>query len=520
MKKIYLLIGLLLILWLTSCGTNNNNSVSNVKTVEKPKAVVVKKVVVPKKEILSIADLKNHNTDFNSMSANQEAYWYSRYNLGQLMSRAWFWEMMVPPKWAMPKMMAMVDSDFDMKKLKSWDFSYWDWDHFMPPKNPYLLKTVYTSWSSNFIKKINPKDFSTLRWDKAQMDTNYTGEAFWWMILKEWEWAKNFHNEGHFGKITDPRWAQWRMVWMILTTEAKAQTKSYVSLKKEWKIRMNETDRIVMLEAISSMYSLTSNKDKYPLTYDEKYSILAKKLSGDLYKELKDIKPSNLKNASLMVQATVWYLTKVQKDSSALNLDLKNDIDNLLSYKPVNASDKSYMIRWLVEWQRILKNDYGISNLFKDLVKDYDWKNGYFKSQTKYTIDDIGSILWALNALDIFKQKWVDSNLNKKLLTSVFESMVNLSGMMRSTPPIPVSKSKWEYEWMPKMNFGYPTIPKPPMAWWEFWVAPVFAWEIEFDTKTSSWKVSDDRFYTAWAMHAANEMIWFHHFEVNGFPEF
>jgi len=525
MKKIYLVTALLMLLWLASCNSDNTTWDENVQTPSFQKEVVVDKQVNTQKtnintKVLDIDDLKNHNSNFNIISVMQEGYWYSRYNLGQLMSRAWFWEMMVPPAWAMLKMMAMIDGDFDMKKLKAWDFSYWDGDHFMPPKNPHLVKTVYTSWIPNFTQKINPKDFATLRWDQSKIDKNYTWESFGWMILKEWEWAKNFHNEGHFGKVTDPRWAQWRMVWMILTTEVKAQTKSYVALKKEWKIRMNERDKIVMLEALSSMYSLTSNKDKYPLTYDEKYSALSKKLSGDLYKELKDIKPSNLKNASLMIQSTVWYLTEVQKDKSMLGVDLKNDINNLLTYTPINATEKAYMIRWLVEWQRILNVDLWISNLFTSLVKDYDWKNGYFKSQTKYTIDDVWSILWALNSLRIFKQNQVDEKLNKKLFTSVFESLVNLSGMMRSTPPIPVSKSKWEYKGAPEMNFGYPTIPKPPMAWWKFWVAPVFAWEVEFNPEISSWKLSDERFYTAWAMHAANEMIWFHNFEVNGFPEF
>jgi len=282
MKKIYLVTALLMLLWLASCNSDNTTWDENVQTPSFQKEVVVDKQVNTQKtnintKVLDIDDLKNHNSNFNIISVMQEGYWYSRYNLGQLMSRAWFWEMMVPPAWAMLKMMAMIDGDFDMKKLKAWDFSYWDGDHFMPPKNPHLVKTVYTSWIPNFTQKINPKDFATLRWDQSKIDKNYTWESFGWMILKEWEWAKNFHNEGHFGKVTDPRWAQWRMVWMILTTEVKAQTKSYVALKKEWKIRMNERDKIVMLEALSSMYSLTSNKDKYPLTYDEKYSALSKK---------------------------------------------------------------------------------------------------------------------------------------------------------------------------------------------------------------------------------------------------
>jgi len=525
MKKIYLILALLGLLWLASCNSNNQKTDETVQIPEFEKNVVSNTNIVTqkeiiKKEVLDIADLKNHNPYFNIITVMQEGYWYSRYNLGQLMARAWFGEKMILPAGAIPKMMAMIDGDFDLEKFKSWDFSYWDGNHFMPPKNPYLVKTVYTSWIPSFTQKINPKDLATLRWDSSKMDKNYTWEAFGWMILKEWEWAKNFHNEGHFGKVTDPRWAQWRMTWMILTNEAKAQTKNYVSLKKQWKIRMNERDKIVMLEALSSIYSLTSNKEKYPLTYDEKYSSLVMSEAGKLYEELKNIKPSNLKNASLMVQASVWYLVKVKKDIPNLNTDLKKYINNLLTYTPKSATEKAYMIRWLVEWQRLLNANLWIDKLFTSLVKEYDWENGYFKSQTKYSIDDIWSILWALNALNNFPQNWIDKKLSKKLFVSVFESMVNLSGLMKSTPPVASWKDKWEYEGIPDINFGYPTIPKPPMAWWKFWVAPVFAWEVEFNPETSSWKVSDERFYTAGGMHAANEMIWFHKAQVNWFPEF
>jgi hypothetical protein len=68
---------------------------------------------------MSIAELKNHNPDFDRTAAEEQGYWYSRYALGQLMARAGYGEKMVPAAGAMPKMMAMVDADFDMEKLKA-----------------------------------------------------------------------------------------------------------------------------------------------------------------------------------------------------------------------------------------------------------------------------------------------------------------------------------------------------------------------------------------------------------------
>jgi len=42
---------------------------------------------------------------------------------------------------------------------------------------------------------------------------------------------------------------------------------------------------------------------------------------------------------------------------------------------------------------------------------------------------------------------------------------------------------------------------------------------VTFDSETENWTAIDRRFDTAGAMHAANEFIWLHHDEVNGFPE-
>ena len=42
---------------------------------------------------------------------------------------------------------------------------------------------------------------------------------------------------------------------------------------------------------------------------------------------------------------------------------------------------------------------------------------------------------------------------------------------------------------------------------------------MSFDPQTGQWTEIDRYFDTAGAMHAANEFIWLHHDEVNGFPE-
>ena len=93
--------------------------------------------------------------------------------------------------------------------------------------------------------------------------------------------------------------------------------------------------------------------------------------------------------------------------------------------------------------------------------------------------------------------------------------MVNKAGLQQSAPPIGIAKSPFEYENSPKIFFRYPTLPMPPMAGGKYGIAPVFASSVTFNGE--GWNVNR-RFDSAGAMHAANEMIWLHNDEINGFP--
>lgn len=81
-----------------------------------------------------------------------------------------------------------------------------------------------------------------------------------------------------------------------------------------------------------------------------------------------------------------------------------------------------------------------------------------------------------------------------------------------------IAKSPWEYEGEPESYFRYDGVTLPPMAGGEFGIAPVFATEVSL-LQNGIWTVTDGRFDSAGAMHAANEMIWLHYDELNGFPE-
>ncbi len=76
---------------------------------------------------------------FDSEAAEEEGYWYSRYNMGTLAMISGLGEVFMPDMDMMMQAMKMADADFDPMQ-KSTD--YGDGNHPMAPVNPSLLQVV------------------------------------------------------------------------------------------------------------------------------------------------------------------------------------------------------------------------------------------------------------------------------------------------------------------------------------------------------------------------------------------
>jgi len=164
--------------------------------------------------------------NFTGTDAEEEGYWYSRYNLGNLVMRSGMGASVIPDKAKIMKALAAVDADFNPAQMMTKNLKYGDGDHPMPPMNPALIKTVYKGGDSHYIRKFNPDNFFTQRWDEAKMDTSLTGVANGYTILKEVEWARQFHVDEHFGTPKSDFGAYWRFVGMMMSMNAKMQAKS------------------------------------------------------------------------------------------------------------------------------------------------------------------------------------------------------------------------------------------------------------------------------------------------------
>lgn len=460
---------------------------------------------------------------FTSTDAEEEGYWYSRYNLGNLAMRSGLGDVVMPDKAVMMMAIAAVDADFDAAKFKAGDFAYGDGDHVKPPMNAAPIATVYKSGDPHFITKFNPADFATQRWDPAGMDTALTGAANGYAIMKEVEWARQFHVDDHFGTPEADFGAYWRFVGMMMNMNARMQAMSFIKTSDGYDL--SDGGDAVMLMALSDLQDLLgadrlANSDVPNRYHDADAAGAVAEAADTLFHRVNAGHPEGIPAQARTIKALVWYAAKTS------NLDHKHKalkqivaLANSLEHSsPTNAADRAHVLAGLVEAHRTLGvDDGGIARVAAAFLDDFNADTGGFDSQTVYTIDDVGTIMGTLNALRIFETATVDADQVNEIFTSFWENAVNRSGLQMSAPPIKVAKSPFEYEGEPESFFRYgPSQPVPPMAGGEFGIAPVFATSVKL--ADGAWSVVDGRFDSAGAMHASNEMIWFHYDEINGFP--
>jgi hypothetical protein len=457
--------------------------------------------------------------EFTKTIAEEEGYWYSRYNMGNLAMMSGLGETFMPEMSMMEAMIAMADTNPD------------DGDVPMPPVNASLLKSVYASGDPHYVQAIDMMDFGTQRWDPATFDKTITPRAMGWLIIKEIEWAKQFHVDEHFGTPSDNFGAQWRFVGMVITAEAKMQTQYALEMLMNADGLFANSDgtvdyagQWVMLEALSNMGGAlgaealpNSDSNRY---YDEMASGMFLGAADMLFGALADRQPADVEEYSLAIQALVWYAANTTNaDNKAASIAKITEFGNSFStISTSNATENAFVIRGLIEAYRVSGDVTYLSTAaatYDALYADFNFSDGVFTSQSKYTIDDIGVLLGAVNSVILFAGDMVDQTQAEELFTAVYLNLVNKSGIQLSVPPLEVGKDKFEQA-HPELFYGYPTIPLPPMAGGDYGIAPVFASEITYTS--GQWEVTDPRFDSAGAMHTSNEFIWFHNDEVNGFP--
>ncbi|MFC2078055.1 hypothetical protein ACFLTM_04530 [Candidatus Bipolaricaulota bacterium] len=464
--------------------------------------------------IVGLGQTIGANPDFDLTAAEEEAYWYSRYNLGHLTMRAGMGDVFMPNPEMVEMMISIADADPD------------DGDTVSPPVNPALLRTVYAGGDPHWMQTADPADFATMRWDPESFDRRITGSALGWTIVKELEWAKQFHIDAHFGVPEDDFGAQWRFTGLVLTAMAKMQAAAWMDLHAAGEMVMvDDADPFVMLMAISNLAQLLgaeamphSDSNRY---LDLEVAKMFRRVADEQFDRViaMSTKEMSVKELSTAAQGLVWYAAATRDAKrQALALERIEALGLQLIAAPKNsAADIGYALRGMMEAYRVtgcVECLHASFDLLEELAVDFDEEHGIFRSQTTYTIDDVAAIVGGLNAVRLFGD--ADNRMVNRMLAGFFEGVVNLSGLQRSVPPIDSGKSLFEQD-DPVIFYGYPGIPLPGEVD-KFGAAPVFAASVTFDLDEGEWIEIDEGFDTAGAMHAANEFIWLHADEVNGFP--
>jgi hypothetical protein len=471
-------------------------------------------VVVAAAGFVGLGQTVGLNPDFDLTVAEEEAYWYSRYNLGHLTMRSGMGESFMPDPAMVEAMISIADADPD------------DGDTAVPPVHPALLRTVYAGGDPRWTQPADPDDFATMRWDPESFDTRITGSALGWTVVKELEWAKQFHIDAHFGTPEDDFGAQWRFVGLVLTAMAEQQATAWMELHAAGETAMaDDADPFVVLMAYSDLAAVLG-AEAMPHSATNRYrdveaAATFRTAAAEQFDRVLGVPIAGMavKELATAIQGLVWYASVTDDGNrQAIALERIEELgESLVAVPKRSAADRGYALRGLIEVHRVtgsIEALHAALDLVEELELDFDHAYGIFESQMTYTIDDVAAIVGGLNAARRFGD--ADDRLIGRMLTGFFEGAVNLSGLQRAVPPVASGKGAFEQE-DPEIFYGYPGLPLPDEIG-EFGAAPVFASSVTFDPDSGLWTEVDERFDTAGAMHAANEFIWLHADEVNGFP--
>lgn len=330
----------------------------------------------------------------------------------------------------------------------------------------------------------------------------------------------------------------------MLATMAKIQLQGYIAdLGSYEHSRAGDYALLTALSDAQSVYSAVVEADNQgpnaaPASYpaENRYAdATAASVFGQLaqaqFSRVLVSRPASTRDLSLAIQSVVCYAS-ISKDAS-VRADAKAAViawgNRLRRSEADGPAALAYQVRGLIEAGRVTgRNRYLISaaKAFGEMTENFDVVHGILQGTETLTIDDVAEIAGAFNAAKLWLGGWIDQVGATNLFGAWWEGTVNLSGLEISSPA--VNQMKGAYELLDPPGRGtvpqnildhrYPTVPLPPMAGGAHGVAPVFAASVTWDADDQTWRSADSHFDTAGAMHAADELIWFHSDEINGFP--
>jgi hypothetical protein len=468
---------------------------------------------------------------YSADTANEEAYWYSRYSMMTLTMQSGLGTA-IPMTPALQSMMMQWMAQVGAAPS----------DPVMPPMNATLLATIYAGGDPHYRTAPNQSDFSTLTWVGGAPVLTTESTAF--TIEKEIEWAKLFHRDGHFGQAgVDTFGSTQRFVGVLLANMAKMQVMAYEADASHY--RTTKAGDYALLTALSDGAAFYASSDQAndqgpaagPATYpaENRYNDPAaaaqfQMLADAAFSRVVASHPTTVRDLNLAIQSVVWYAATTHDPATlatarAALLRWGHQLADADAEGPAALANQ---VRGLIEVGRTTGRDSYLgaaAHAFRELTEHFDAVHGVLSGTHRLTTDDVGTIAGAFNAAGLFLGDRIDQTRATATYAAWWEGTVDQSGFEISSPA--VDQMKMPYELLdppgrgttpqPTLNYRYPTVPLPQDAGGTYGAAPVFAASITWTGH--HWVADHNWFDTAGAMHAANELIWFHSDEINGFPD-
>lgn len=457
----------------------------------------------------SPSGINGADAEFSYSAMVWQGYWLSRDHFGPLVMGSGMGIPFEPPMEMVTAAMQMVGSN----------------EGGMPflPENIFPLQAIFRSGDTALttdMTKLAPTDFSALRLDPATFDEVVGVEGQAQLMLKESQWARNFHDDSHFGSPESNFGAQQRFLGMMVSMLAQMQGQYAMTelmdpatgLYRDSDGTLDYRGNWTMLQTLSDIAGLTGDESlRY---YNPDSHRMFAMAASQLFTALADRAPETAEEFGSAVRA-LSYLAWTTDDDATRTGALDRIAEVAAEWTDAGHADgdpaerSAALVGLLAALHATGDEDLlgAVEAHWRALVDDFDAKSGAFTSTSVYSVDDVAWIIGGLNSLVQVGPDGLRAPA-AQMLVAFYEATLDQSGLQLSAPPGRDGAMAGEFEKdLPSIVYYHGrNTPPPPMAGGDFGRLMLPASEISFED--GAWKVTDTRFESAGGMHLANELNW------------
>ncbi len=230
--------------------------------------------------------------------------------------------------------------------------------------------------------------------------------------------------------------------------------------------------------------------------------------ADQLYAVYRTSLPGSIDEAHRMVraQARLQPITGRDDFSAFIPVQQRRIAYWLRDQQPADILEAANALSALIRLTPLMPADSGVQeragDLFLDLATSFDRHNGWLHDRLTYSADDVAALLRALRMAAFHGQPPIERRYVRDLLVTVWNSLVNRSGLMRGAPPGRADgvAQPWEQHLLDASAYRHPAVRTD--------AAPVFARAVS--REASGWTSVEPTLDTASALELALESLWLH----------